>query len=98
MVTEEFRAAAAGGPSGPSEHRHVLRRERAELRSPGRLSEQAAALGMGPAKQTNFVSVAPEEVAIVQRTGAASMQHSATPIQQEFEQYAKVKQQALVAP
>jgi hypothetical protein len=28
MVTEEFRAAAAGGPSGPSEHRHVLRRER----------------------------------------------------------------------
>ena len=76
----------------------VLRRERADLRSPGRLSEQAAALGMGPAKQTNFVSVDPEEVAIVQRTGAASTQHLATPIQQEFEQYAKVKQQALVTP
>ena len=35
----------------------VLRRERAELRSPGRLAEEAAKLGMVPATQTEFVSL-----------------------------------------
>ncbi|MEI7547846.1 MAG: hypothetical protein WCK21_07285 [Actinomycetota bacterium] len=76
----------------------VLRRERAELRSPGRLAEQASALGMEAATQTQFVSLQPDEMAIVQRTGASATKHAATPIQQEFEQYADVKAQALGAP
>jgi len=76
----------------------ILRRERAELRSPGRLSVQAAALGMEPATQTQFVTVEADEVAIMQRTGAAEARYTATPIEQEFQQYADVKAQALGEP
>lgn len=80
------------------EEYEVLRQQRAQLRSPGRLSVEAAALGMEPASQTQFVSLDPDSIAIVQRTGAAANRHAATPIEQEFEQYADVKAQALGEP
>ena len=76
----------------------VLRRERAELRSPGRLMAQATALGMVPATQTQFVSLDPEVVAAVQRTGVAAHQQRAVSADQEFQDYAAVKAQAGSAP
>jgi hypothetical protein len=76
----------------------VLRRERAELRSPGRLMAQAAALGMVPATQTQFVTIDPDVIATVQRTGAAAHQQHATTADQEFQDYASVKAQAGSAP
>lgn len=76
----------------------VLRRERAELRSPGRLATEAGALGMVPATQTEFVVLDPDVVATVQRTGASSDHTGATTIDQEFEQYADVKAEAGGAP
>ncbi|MFZ4719642.1 MAG: hypothetical protein ACOYMR_09470 [Ilumatobacteraceae bacterium] len=72
----------------------VLRRERAELRSPGRLAEQAAALGMVPATQTQFVTLDPKLIAAVQRTGVAPSGHRVTSIEDEFAAYAAVKAQA----
>lgn len=76
----------------------VLRRERAELRSPGRLAKEAAALGMVPATQTEFVVLDPDVVAAVQRSGASRDSGGATTIDEEFEQYAEVKAQAGGAP
>jgi hypothetical protein len=75
----------------------VLRRERAELRSPGRLSTEAAALGMEPASQTQFVQLGADEVATVQRSGAVSTDPAAA-ADVEFEQYADVKAQAQAEP
>ncbi len=75
----------------------VLRRERAELRSPGRLSTEAAALGMEPASQTEFVQMGSDEVATVQRTGAAA-NNPAAAAEEEFEQYADQKAQAQAEP
>lgn len=43
----------------------VLRAERAELRSPTRLADQAALLGMKPGDESQFVAVAPMTYAIV---------------------------------
>jgi hypothetical protein len=76
----------------------VLRRERAELRSPGRLAEQAALLGMVPATQTEFVALDASVIADVQRTGVADSEHDTATIEQEFADYAHVKSQAGGAP
>jgi hypothetical protein len=76
----------------------VLRRERAELRSPGRLMAQAGALGMVPATQTQFVSLDPDVVATVQRSGGTLRQQGTTTPDQEFQDYATVKAQAGSAP
>ncbi len=72
----------------------VLRRERAELRSPGRLAEQAALLGMVPATQTEFATLDAAVIADVQRTGVADGNHDTATIEQEFADYAQVKAQA----
>ncbi|HQZ35029.1 MAG TPA: hypothetical protein PK020_11425 [Ilumatobacteraceae bacterium] len=72
----------------------VLRRERAELRSPGRLSEEAVKLGMVPATQTKFVQLDADVVADVQRSGADASHDSAASIDEEFQQYANVKAEA----
>lgn len=72
----------------------ILRRERAELRSPGRLAREASALGMVPATQTEFVSIDPDVIATVERSGAPGGDTSAPTVAQEFEQYATVKSQA----
>lgn len=76
----------------------VLRRERAELRSPGRLATQASNLGMVPATQTEFVVLDPDVVATVQRSSVATRGSTGTSIDEEFEQYADVKAEAGGAP
>ena len=76
----------------------VLRRERAELRSPGRLSEEAIKLGMVPATQTEFVQLDADLVAVVQRSGADSSADVDSSIDEEFERYADVKAEAGGAP
>lgn len=76
----------------------VLRRERAELRSPGRLSAEAVKLGMVPATQTQFVQLDADVVAEVQRSGADASRDSAASIDEEFQQYANVKAEAGGAP
>lgn len=76
----------------------VLRRERAELRSPGRLVAEATQLGMVPATQTEFVAMDPDVVATVQREGVGDDQSSTVDVDAEFQQYAKVKAQAGGAP
>lgn len=54
-----------------AEQYEVLRRERAELRSPGRLHDVAAELGMEPAASSEFMTIAPDVlVAVRQSTGA----------------------------
>jgi hypothetical protein len=76
----------------------VLRRERAELRSPGRLATRAGALGMVPATQTEFITLDPDLIATVQRTGVPNDHHQETTVEQEFDAYARVKAQAGTAP
>lgn len=50
----------------------VLRAQRAELRSPTRLAAEAAALGMVPGTETEFIAVDPMVLAItIARTGEA---------------------------
>ena len=84
--------------SAAHEQYDVLRRERAELRSPGRLAEEAARLGMVPATQTQFVSLDPDVVATVQRSGAPSSGNAAPSVDDEFRAYATVKAKAGGAP
>jgi hypothetical protein len=76
----------------------TMRRERAELRSPGRLAVEAAAIGMVPAKQTQFVALDPDVIATVQRTGVLIDHADASGIGEEFQQYADVKAQSGSAP
>lgn len=76
----------------------VLRRERAQLRSPGRLAKEAGALGMVPALQTDFVAIDPDIVATVQRSSASNDEVGTSTIDEEFEQYADVKAQAGGSP
>jgi|GEM_PF-975840 len=49
-----------------------LRRERAELRSPGRLADVAAEIGMVPATESRFMDLDPAAVAAVQESLGAS--------------------------
>ena len=72
----------------------VLRRERAELRSPGRLVEQATRLGMSPPTETEYVALDPEVVAAVQRSGTHVDGDSNDSISEEFADYALVKARA----
>jgi hypothetical protein len=76
----------------------VLRRERAELRSPGRLATEARALGMVPATQTDFITLDADVIAAVQRSGAPNDHQQEVTIEQEFAAYARVKAQAGSAP
>ena len=76
----------------------VLRRERAELRSPGRLMAEASALGMVPATQTQFISLDPSVIATVQRSGAPADHHHEITVEQQFNDYASLKAQAGSAP
>lgn len=76
----------------------VLRRERAELRSPGRLVEQATLLGMSPPTETEYVALDPEVVAAVQRSGTHVDGDSNDSIATEFSDYALVKSRAGGAP
>ena len=76
----------------------TMRRERAELRSPGRLVAEATAIGMVPATQTQFVALDPDVIATVQRNGVTADVDDTTGIGEEFQQYADVKAQSGSAP
>lgn len=76
----------------------TMRRERAELRSPGRLAVEAAAIGMVPAAETQFVALDPNVIAAVQRSGVDTSEHDTTGIGEEFQEYADVKAQSGSAP
>lgn len=76
----------------------VLRRERAELRAPGRLAEQAALLGMVPADQTEFVQFDATVIGAVQRTGLTPTVHGEITADDVFGGYARVKAQTGGAP
>lgn len=76
----------------------VLRRERAELRSPGHLVEAAKAMGMSPALRTTFVAIDPDIIALLQRSGATGGSSGAPTVAEEFAKYAWVKAQAGGAP
>ena len=76
----------------------TMRRERAELRSPGRLVAEAAKIGMVPATETQFISLEADVIATVQRTGVATNSDATSEISEEFQQYADVKAQAGGAP
>ena len=80
------------------ENYDMMRRERAELRSPGRLAVEAAKLGMVPATDTQFIAIDPDVIATVQRTGVASDPVGSDEISEEFQKYADVKAQAGGAP
>ena len=68
------------------EQYEVLRQERAELRSPQRLAGIATAAGMIPTKQSSFVSLSPELMAVVQESvgplGVAGTGTSSDPLEQ----------------
>lgn len=53
---------------GAREQYEVLRRERASLRSPSRLSEVAKEIGMVPATETGFMVMSPDVLSIVQQS------------------------------
>lgn len=68
------------------EQYEVLRQERAELRSPQRLAGIATAAGMIPTKQSSFVPLSPELVAVVQESvgqlGVSGSGSSSDPLEQ----------------
>ncbi len=81
----------------------ALRRERAELRSPGRLMAAAQALGMvsgdlQPTDLEQFSSIDPDVVATVQRTGVGGGAAPSTGGDADFSAYAAVKAQTGGAP
>jgi hypothetical protein len=69
-----------------------LRRERADLRSPGRLSTEAAALGMVPGEQSEFMSIDPGVVAIVQMSVGTIGDDVGAADATEVEQRSRVKE------
>jgi hypothetical protein len=70
----------------------VLRSERAELRSPTRLAEAARALGMNPAKPTQFLGVEPMDLArVIAAGGSLPSQHQRIAEANPLEQFLTVK-------
>lgn len=70
----------------------LLRRERAELRSPGRLTVEAAALGMTPGNDSEFVALSPDTVAAVLASAGYQVDEPAIAALSEVERLALVKQ------
>jgi cell division protein FtsL len=68
------------------EQYEILRQERAELRSPQRLAGIATAAGMIPTKQSSFVPLSPELMAVVQESigglGDGATGDSSDPLEQ----------------
>jgi hypothetical protein len=69
-----------------------LRSERAQLRSPGRLAAEALALGMVPGDDTEFVSIDPDVVAVVQMSTGTMSDDVGGDGDTEIEQRSKVKE------
>jgi len=80
------------------ENYDTMRRERAELRSPGRLAVEAAAIGMVLASQTQFIGLDPTVIEAVQRAGTQGDGKSTSEVGEEFQQYADVKAQSGGSP
>lgn len=77
----------------------VLRGQRAELRSPGRLSDDAKALGMSPAASGAFVVVDPHTYAeIIAAFGSVDEADRIVATEQPLDQFRRVKQAAAGEP
>jgi cell division protein FtsL len=74
-----------------------LRRQRSELRAPERLATAAEALGMRPSSSTEFVSIDPQIVALVQQTSGGVFDTNAEAIDPLVE-FSRVKSIAGSAP
>jgi hypothetical protein len=74
-----------------TEQYNVLRRERSELRSPGRLSEAAVALQMVPAESTTFMVLSPDVIAEIQRSSGGVFGPDADSVHSVFEEFTIVK-------
>ena len=68
-----------------------LRSQRAELRSPSRLAASGSVLGMTSAAKTEFVSIAPEVIAEVQRSAGGVFDPGAEAQDPVFEEFKVVK-------
>ena len=68
----------------------VLRRQRAELRSPTRLSLEATRLGMQPAQKGDFMTIAPDLAASV-AANASGLPNTVAEQSSEFDQFSEVK-------
>jgi len=75
-----------------------LRRERAELRSPGRLAAAASALGMQPTTRTEFMVLSPEVIAAVQQSAGGVFEPGVVSDDTAFDQFKTVKSVAGGAP
>jgi hypothetical protein len=69
----------------------VLRQARAELRSPNRLMVEATRLGMTPAKNGEFMTIAPEIIAKVEASSGWLANNPAENSVSSFDQFGKVK-------
>jgi hypothetical protein len=79
------------GMRDATEQYNVLRRERSELRSPGRLAEAAAALQMVPAESTTFMVLSPEVIAEIQRSSGGVFDPSVDSVRSVFDEFTIVK-------
>jgi hypothetical protein len=75
-----------------------LRRQRAELRSPGRLTAEATALGMVPASKSDFLVLTPDVLAAVQQSAGGVLDPSLDTQQSVFEEFTTVKSLTRDAP
>lgn len=69
----------------------VLRRERAELRSPNRLAVEAKRLGMSPAQSGGFMTIDPSVVASVMASASGLPAAVGAPVQSSLDQFGNVK-------
>jgi hypothetical protein len=69
----------------------ILRRQRAELRSPNRLAVEASRLGMVPADNGEFMTVPPEVVAAVAAAASGLPNTVSDTSESSFDQFAGVK-------
>jgi hypothetical protein len=69
----------------------LLRRERSELRSPGRLIEAATALEMVPAESTTFMVLSPEVIAEIQRSSGGVFDAEVDEVPDELDVFSTVK-------
>lgn len=76
----------------------LLRRERAELASPERLSQQAWALGLIPGLRTEYVDVPADVRAEVAAAASGLNRTAARPSDTPLEAYRQVKEALWVAP
>lgn len=69
----------------------VLRRERAELRSPNRLAVEATRLGMSPAQNGEFMTVTPDVVASVLASASGLTSSVGDQAASSLDQFGEVK-------